>query len=337
MVQCEYCGEVYNVDFNIVPGHKMIPTKSQKEVRSTVEEFLRENKVNMSVVRIEEVKAFYIPFWMVPYDSHTEYYGVQSGSVTRYRTRTRTVRDSEGKTHTETYQEAYQVPVYRPFDGNFNKSGTQTVVARKYAVFYGYHEFLQTLFLDNLIDFDYEITKKDKCEFINAEIEEHEAQMEAYGNIENQNRSQAGSNVYRLVRCDSNVTVHDPLYVHAPLWIVRYSFNDTDYKVAIAGDSGKVLKGEIPISRKKRGINYAIAVTVLIAGAIFGNFGLPLIEFEDTQIWGIIMLIVALVGLGLTAIPIRMAFKMQLEKLETKQIHKSRFAQMKAKVQGGEN
>ena len=303
----------------------MIPTKSQKEVRSNVEAFLKDQRVDMNLVSFEEVKSIYIPFWIVPFKSHTKFYGVQQGSVTRYRTKTRRVTDSNGKTRTETYQEAYQVTVWRPIDSEFNRNGRHSILARKHAVFYGFHEFVTTLLLDNLVDFDFEQIKKDKCEFINAEIEENDAQMQTYGDIENQNRSKAGSGLSRLVRCDSDVDIGDPLYVHAPLWLVRYSFNDKDYKVAVAGDSGKVLKGEIPISTKKRIINYAIAVVVLLAGAVLGNFGLPLAMVEDTQIWGIIMIVVALVGMGLTALPIRMAMKMQLEKSTVKKIRKARW------------
>ncbi len=324
VIQCEYCGEAFNVEFNKIPDHKMIPTKSQREVRRNVEEFLRDQKINLNSVQIEEVKAIYIPFWIVPFKSHTDYYGVQSGSVTRYRTRTRTVRDSDGKTRTETYQEAYQVPVWRPVESSFNRNGRHSVLARKYAAFYGFHEFVSTLYLDNLIDFDFELTRKDNCEFINAEFEEHDAQMETYGAVDNQNRAQAASSLSRLVRCDSEIDVGDPLYVHAPLWLVRYSFNDKDYKIAIAGDSGKVLKAEIPISTKKRIINYTIALVMLLAGAVLGNFGLPLLQDGDTEIWGILMMIVGVVAMGLTALPVRIAMKMQLEKSNTKKIRKTR-------------
>ena len=87
-MQCEYCGEAFNIELKKSPNHQMIPTKSQKEVRSNVDEFLREQKVDMNSVSIEEVKAIYIPFWIVPFKSHTDYYGVERGSVTRYRTRT---------------------------------------------------------------------------------------------------------------------------------------------------------------------------------------------------------------------------------------------------------
>ena len=307
-----------------VPNHKMIPTKPNATIRESVINFLEDNRVNLDTIQIEEVKAIYIPFWIVPFSSSTEYYGVQRGSVTRYRTRTRTVRDSEGRTRTETYQEAYQVPVWRPVDSSFNRKGQHSVLARKHAVFYGFYEFVSTLQLNNLIDFNFEETQKDNCEFINAELEEHDAQMQTYGAVDNQNRSQAGSGLERLVRCDSNIDIGDPLYVHAPFWLVRYSFNDKDYKVAVAGDTGRVLKGEIPISTKKRIINYAVAVVMLLAGAIVGNFGLPMLEVEDTQIWGIIMLILGVVSIGLTVLPVRIAMKMQLEKSSVKKSRRAR-------------
>ena len=313
----------------------MIPTKSQKEIRLNVEEFLRSNRVDMRLVQIEEVKAIYLPFWMVPFDSHTTYYGVQQGSVTRYRTRTRQIRDADGKTRTETYQEAYQVTVWRPVENFFNRSGRHSVIARKHGVFYGFYEFVQTLFLDTLVDFDYEVIKKDNCEFINAELNAHEAQMETYGAVENENRVQAGSGLVRLVRCDSEITIHESLYVHAPLWVIRYNFNEQVYKVSVAGDSGKVVKGEIPISRKKRIINYAMALAILLAGAVLGNFGFNFLPVEETEIWGIVMIIVAVVGMGLTSIPIRMAFKMQLEKSSVKDIRKTRRLMFKNNPQGG--
>lgn len=302
----------------------MIPTKSNATIRENVMNFLEENRVNINSIQIEEVKAIYIPFWIVPFSSSTEFYGVQRGSVTRYRTRTRTVRDSEGRTHTETYQEAYQVPVWRPVDSSFNRKGQHSVLARKHAVFYGFYEFVSTLRLNNLIDFNFEETQKDNCEFINAELEEENARMQTYGAVDDQNRSQAGSGLERLVRCDSDINIGAPLYVHAPFWLVRYSFNDKDYKVAIAGDSGQVLKGEIPISMKKRIINYAIAVVMLLAGAVLGNFGLPLLDAEATEIWGIVLLVLGVVSLGLTALPARIAMKMQLEKSSIKKNRRTR-------------
>ena len=330
VITCEYCGETYDVNFVKIAGHKMIPTKSQKEVQANVLEFLKKNKTDINSISIDEVKANYLPYWIVPFKSNTEYYGVQRGSVTRYRTKTRTVTDSNGNTKTETYQEAYQVTVWRDKSGNFSRNGNQNVMARKHTAFYGFYEFNSTLFLENVVDFDYKKVKDANSEFINAEVEPHEAQMEAYGDIENKNRSMAASGLHKLVRCDSEITVQTPLYVHAPLWSIRYRLNDKVYKVSVAGDSGKVVKGEVPITMKQRIINYVLGTALILVSALLGNFGIQMSAIEDTATIGVILIILGVVGIGCSAIPIKKAFKMQLEKSSIKEIKKERRVSLKA-------
>jgi hypothetical protein len=330
VITCEYCGETYDVNFTKVAGHKMIPTKSQKVVRANVLEFLKKNRTDINSISIDEVKANYIPYWIVPFKSHTEYYGVQRGSVTRYRTKTRTVTDSNGNKRTETYQEAYQVTIWREKNGNFSRNGNQNIIARKHTAFYGFSEFNSTLFLDNVVDFDYKKVKDANSEFINAEVESHEAQMEAYGDIENKNRSMAASGLYKLVRCDSEITVQTPLYVHAPLWLIRYRLDDKVYKVSVAGDSGKVVKGEVPITKKQRIINYVLGTVLILVSALLGNFGIRMSSIEDTATIGVILIIFGVVGIGCSVIPIRKAFKLQLEKSSKKEIKKERRISLRA-------
>ena len=329
VITCEYCGETYDVNFTKVAGHKMIPTKSQKEVHANVLEFLKKNRTDVNSISIDEVKANYLPYWIVPFKSHTEFYGVQRGSVTRHRTKTRTVTDSNGKKRTETYQEAYQVTVWKDMTGNFSRNGNLNVIARKHTAFYGYSEFNSTLFLDNLVDFDFNKVKEVNSEFINAEVEAHEAQMEAYGDIENKNRSIAASKLHKLVRCDSEITVQNPLYVHTPLWSVRYRLNDKVYKVSVAGDSGKVIKGEVPITTKQRIINYVLGMVLILVSAILGQVGINLSAIEDSATIGVILIILGVIGIGCSAIPIRKAFKMQREKSSIKEIKKERRISLK--------
>jgi len=330
VITCEYCGETYDVNFNKVAGHKMIPTKSQKVIKTNVLEFLKKNKTDINSISIDEVKANYLPYWIVPFKSHTEYYGVQRGSVTRYRTKTRTVTDSNGNKRTETYQEAYQVTVWREKSGNFSRNGKQTVMARKHTAFYGFYEFNSTLFLENVVDFDYKKVKDANSEFINAEVESHEAQMEAYGDIENKNRSMAASGLHKLVRCDSEITVQTPLYVHAPLWSIRYRLNDKVYKVSVAGDSGKVVKGEVPITMKQRIFNYVLGTVLILVSALLGNFGIQMSAIEDTATIGVILIIFGVIGIGCSVLPTRNAFKMQKEKSSIKEIKKERRISLKA-------
>lgn len=331
VVTCQYCGETYDVDFNPVPGHKMLPTKHKNDIRKNVIEFLNDNRTDPELATIFEIKANYLPYWVVPFQSHTHYFGVEQSSVTRYRTRTRTVRDADGNTRTETYKEPYQVTVYRPKEGDFNRNGNENVIARKHTAFYGFGEFQSTLFLDNICDFDYAQIEQADSEFINAEVDAHESQMITYGRVENQNRSIAAQGLHKLVRCDSQIQTNKPLYVHAPLWQVRYRFEDKVYKVSVAGDSGKVVKGEIPLTLKRRIFNYIIGMLLIIGGAVFGNWTYGMATGTTDETLGIILTIVAVVLIGLSILPLKNAFSIQLEKSSVKDIKKERKKMLKAK------
>jgi hypothetical protein len=330
IVTCQYCGETYDLNFKKVAGHKMIPSKSQEEVRANVLQFLKKHRTNIKSLFIDEIKTNYLPYWIVPFDSQTHYFGVERGTVTRYRTKTRTITDANGKKRKETYQEAYPVTIWRSKEGDFSRNGNENIIARKHTAFYGFSEFNSTLFLENVVDFDFKKITENKSEFINAEVDSHEAQLEAYGDIENKNRSIAASGLHKLVRCDSEITVHDPLYVHVPLWSVRYLHDGKVYKASVAGDSGKVVKGEVPISMKQRIISYISGMLLILVSAILGNFGVLLLDTEDYVIVGAIMLILAIVGIGCSAIPLRKAFRMQLEKSSKKEIQKERRKSLRA-------
>lgn len=331
VVTCQYCGETYDLDFNTIPDHKMLPTKHKNDVRKNVIEFLDDNKTDPELATIFEIKANYLPYWIVPFNSHTHYFGVEQSSVTRYRTKTRTVRDADGNTRTETYKEAYQVTVYRPKEGDFNRNGKENVIARKHTAFYGFSEFQSTLFLDNIQDFNYDAIEAADSEFINAEVDTHEAQMLTYGRVEDQNRAIASQGLSKLVRCDSQIETLKPLYVHAPLWQVRYRFEDKVYKVSVAGDSGKVVKGEIPMTLKRRIINYIVGMILIIAGSISGSFSFNMITTASNETWGVIITIIAVIVMGLSIIPLKKAFSIQLEKSAVKDIKKERKKMLKAK------
>lgn len=331
VITCKYCGETFDVDGKKIPNHQLIPTKENDEITQNVENFLKKNKTDMNNATIQEVHLKYLPYWVVPFNSRTHYYGVLASSVTRHRTETRTVRTPDGKTRTETVQVPYQVSVYRPEEADFNRNGRENVIARKHTAFYGFNEFQSTLFLDNIIPFDFNKIKRLDAEFINAEVNSHESQIDAYGRVENGNRAIAQGRVQRLIRCDSVVNIDEPIYVHAPLWVVRYKFQDKIYKVSAAGDSGKIVKGEIPLTKKRRMINFILGVVLFFVCAILGNVGIN--EFSiNSQTWGIMLTLGTIVGMFISFVPIKTAFQIQLEKSETKTIHKERKQSIKQKA-----
>ncbi len=308
-----------------IPNHQMLPSQESSAIQANIKEFLKKNKIKEGA-SIDEVKASYVPWWLVPFSSQTHFYGVLNGTVTRQKTET--YRDSEGKTRTRTV--SYSVPVYKPEEGDFSRSGRENVIARKHTVFYGFDKFASTIFLDNVEPFDFQKVKKHEAEFINAEVDAHEAQQDAYGRVENENRGIAASKVSKLVRCDSKVTLQYPTYVHAALWTARYKFQGKSYKVSAAGDSGKVVKGEVPLTLGRRLINLVIGLVLMVNGGIFAQISYGIAQ-GGQDAW-YIGLIIGLVVMGLSFLLTSTAFRMQLEKSDKIKRQKKKAAPAAAQV-----
>ncbi len=309
VITCTYCGETIDIEGKKIPNHNMLPSLDSTTIQANVQEFLKKNHVAEGT-KIEEIKAIYLPYWVVPFSSSTQYYGVLNSTVTRYRTVQ--TRDAQG--HTVTRQQAYTVPVYRDERGSFNRTGRENCIARKHTVFYGFDKFQDTLFLDNIQPFDFQKVKKYGAEFVNAEVDASEAQRDAYGRVENANRGIAASKVSELIRCDSQIQVQYPTYVHAPLWQARYKFEGKIFRVSAAGDSGKVVKGEVPLTFKRRMLNLIVGLAMLIGFAYMAQVGYNLTPDLNNETVGWVLLVIGLVVIGLSFLFTSTAFKIQLEK-----------------------
>jgi hypothetical protein len=311
VITCNYCGETFDIEGKAVPNHKMLPTVDLDTIHGNIKEFLKKKRTNLNLVSMEETKLNYIPYWVSLFDSQTHYYGVEQSSVTRTRTKTRTITGADGKQRTETYTESYTVPVYSPTEGDFNRTGRENVLARKHTAFFGFDEYQETLSLEGIQDFDFQKIKSLNADFINAEVDPLEAQRTAFGRVENDNRNIANSRVYKLIRCDSNINVSNPEYVHAPLWQVRYRFDNKLFKVGASGNNGKILKGEIPITLKKRIISLSVGILILFLGAALGQGAL---FFNED--WSIILVIIGVIIMILSFLITKNAFRVQIVKRE---------------------
>lgn len=312
VITCKYCGATFDIQGKKVPDHQMLPTLKEKTIKENTLKFLQKNKgVTRALEKqaiVEEVKLNYIPYWVCPYNSNTHYFGVKQSAVTR----TRIVSDGRGGTRTETYS----VPIYRPEEGDFARSGRENVIARKHTAFYGFDNFKKKLKLDKIEEFDFSKIKSYNAEFINAEVDPVEASRIAYGWVEDENRRIAGSRVNKLVRCDSQIQMYNPIYVHAPLWQVRYKFKNKVYKVSVMGDSGTILRGEIPLTLGRRAANYFTGLLIIIAGIFTGQYGLSILNnvFNTIKWLGYTSIALGAVAIILSFLLTRTAFRMQLEK-----------------------
>ncbi|MFX0100106.1 MAG: hypothetical protein ACFFCS_11040 [Candidatus Hodarchaeota archaeon] len=308
VITCPYCGDTFDAGGNKIPDHQMLPTVPGDQIKENFMGFLKKNKVAVENVSLDEVHLQYIPYWLVPFQSTTDYYGVKNGTVTRQRQVQ--YKDREGNTRTRT--ENYTVNVYKPVEDSFPRTGRENIIARKHTAFYGFENYQRGLHLDAIEPFDFAKIKEYEADFINAEVDVEEAKRDAHGSVENENRSIARSKVDKLVRCDSNINLGIPMYAHAPLWQARYKFQGKNYKMSANGVNGKVAKGEVPLTLGRRLVNYIIGIAIMMVGAIVGSF----IGMSEDDSMKIVGLIVGLAVMAISFVVTRTAFKMQLEKGE---------------------
>lgn len=290
----------------------MLPTLQEKAIKSNTMKFLKKHEgVTWSLYKqavIEELKLNYIPYWLCPFNSNTHYCGVKQSVISR---KVKVYGSKAGTT-----PPYIPVLVYKPEEGDFARSGGEKIIARKHTAFYGFNNFEKKLKLDNIEVFDFNKIKSLNAEFINAEVNPVEASREAFGRIEDENRRIANERVIKLVRFNSKIEVHSPIYVHVPLWLVRYKFKNKVYKVSVIGDSGTILKGEIPLTLRRRAANYFAGLSLIIAGAFAGQYGLSILNnvLSTSSEPGYVLMILGAAAIVISFALTLRAFRTQLEK-----------------------
>ena len=61
-------------------------------------------------------------------------------------------------------------------------------------------------------------------------------------------------------------------YVHVPYWLVRYSYQNGTYRIALSGGTGKVILGELPITKLYRVKKWITSVSMLVIAALLLQF-----------------------------------------------------------------
>jgi hypothetical protein len=84
---------------------------------------------------------------------------------------------------------------------------------------------------------------------LNSEIDREEAVELAKQQIEAQHRYLLKSDVDRIVEMQTAFNMKQVVYLHAPIWFIKYGYKDKIYQLIIDGASGVALKGDIPSIR----------------------------------------------------------------------------------------
>ena len=87
------------------------------------------------------------------------------------------------------------------------------------------------------------------AKLLNSEIDRDAALELAKQQIDAQNRYLLQQEVDRLIEMNTEITLKQMVYLHAPIWFIKYEYKGNNFQLIIDGASGSALRGDIPTSR----------------------------------------------------------------------------------------
>jgi len=84
---------------------------------------------------------------------------------------------------------------------------------------------------------------------LNSEIDKDEAVELTKQQIEENHRYLIQQDVDKIIEMKSEVEINQAVYLHAPVWFIKYEYKGKIYKLLIDGSSGMVIKGDIPLAK----------------------------------------------------------------------------------------
>jgi uncharacterized membrane protein len=312
VITCTYCGGTSTIEGKAIGDHLMETAVDADSRVQGFHAFLDKNKgMNKSLVKnaqVVENRLIYVPVWTAKVKADSYYKGYKTVQVPVQKTRT--VRDSDGKTRTETYTD-YETG-YVPVQSEIHTDTDERLLARKGARFYGLNEYLNTVGLQKTIPYDFEKIKDLEPIMLNAEIGQEEYEKAVHGRVADNHRAQAASGLTELFDCRTTSSVRGTTYLQAPFSLIRYKFQGDLYKAAVDGNSGKVVLGEIPITKGQRIMWTLLGLIGIILAGVGGEFLYPqfIATDMDMMLFGI-GFVLTLVGIVMTAFGFRVLIMTQ--------------------------
>ncbi len=302
VITCTYCGQTTTIEGKAIGDHLMQTAVDSDERLAGFQKFLDKNKgMNKSLVKdcqVVENQLIMVPVWTAKVKADSYYKGYKTVQVPVQKTRT--VRDSDGNTRTETYTD-YEKG-YVPIQSELHTDTHEPLLARKGARFYGLEDYLKDVKPETGVPYDFAKIKDLEPVMLNAEIGQEEFEKAIHGRVADDHRAQAGSGLTELFDCRTTTAVRETTYMQAPFSLIRYKFQGDLYKAAVDGHSGNVVMGEIPITRGQRIMWTLMGLIGIIIAGVGGEFlfaGINVTPDADMTLMGIGAL-AAIVGVLMT-------------------------------------
>jgi DNA-directed RNA polymerase subunit RPC12/RpoP len=245
---CPYCGHTFVVDGGEIKTHLLLSNRLEKEgVEEVVTDWLQfaasksVGKGVMKDIELGEPVLQWIPMFRVKASTQTYHFGAeQEGSGDNKR--------------------------WVKVEGRDSAKITEWVLARRYAATFGIQEFIESLEDKEAKNFDISLTNK--AQVLNAEIADTDASVRAKHLKSEKDRAELNEKMEKLFDYRLDMETDDCSYVHVPYWLIRYEYRGGTFRVAVSGASGKVVLGELPVTKTYRVKKWFSSLFMLVAGAL---------------------------------------------------------------------
>jgi DNA-directed RNA polymerase subunit RPC12/RpoP len=217
---CKYCGYTVVVETGqaFTFEHSMLLNQyDPTQIEEPIKEWMREGFLKPSDLarksKIEEKNLTYLPFWVVSVKAESAYKGIFeriAPAVTK--------------------------------EGKMEKEYDWLVLARK-ATEFPTRDY--EVPLAGKIPFDFRKVEA-FAKVLNSEVDKDDAVNLAKQQIEENHRYLIQQDVDKIIEIKTEMDVHQVVYLHAPIWFVKYEYKGKGYQLLIDGATGTEIRGDIP-------------------------------------------------------------------------------------------
>ena len=220
LATCRYCGFTCVIETGKVftLEHSMIlneydPAQVEELVRHWMRSgFLKPGDLARSS-KVLEKSLMYLPFWIISAAAASTYKGIFERLVP---------------------------PVVK--EGRIEKKYNWLILARK-ATEFPTREY--DVPLEGKVPYDFRKIEA-FAKVLNSEMEGDEAVELAKQEIEEHHRYLAQQDVDRIIEIKNEMKIGQTVYLHAPIWFIKYGYKGKTYQLIMDGATGTVIKGDIP-------------------------------------------------------------------------------------------
>jgi hypothetical protein len=221
VVTCTYCGSTQMIDIGkpFILSHSLLPLKyDENTINDVITDWMKKGFLKPDDLvrksKIESAELEYLPFWIISVKTQTDYNGIFE-------------RITPSVVKNDSFSREYNWRV-------LGRRGTRFPIK----------EF--DIPLKRRIPFEFNQLPRG-AKMLNSEIDEEEAKNLTKQQIEELQKFLILKDVDRITDFKIKFDFDEIVYLHTPVWFIKYKYKGKFFEIAIDACSGSVIKGEFPV------------------------------------------------------------------------------------------